>query len=521
MNFPIAADAYLAAIISSTDDAIISKDLNGNITSWNLAAEQIFGYKADEVIGKHISIIIPPERIGEEDHIISQIRQGNRIEHFETIRRAKDGKPINISVTISPIKDENGKIIGASKIARDIGDKLKAIEAVRVANMKRDEFLANMSHELRTPMNAVIGLSNILQKMNLPPKAMECVNTLKTSADSLLDLINDLLDFAKMDSGNIQLENVEFSLPELIEAVTSITNVKAAEKGLRLFVDYAPNLNRYFVGDSLRINQILINLLSNAVKFTDSGSVELEVYGEINEDDALIKFKISDTGIGIARDKLEEIFEKFTQADASITRRYGGSGLGLTISKALVERMNGKISVKSELGVGTSFTVTLPLKCTEKNTQFENFSVKRIGNIPVQHKDVLLVEDYEPNVMVTRTLLENLGCSYDIARNGFEAMRYFVYGKYRIILMDVQMNELDGIEATRRIRRIESEKGLVYTPIIAMTAHVREQDKEKCLKAGMDDFVSKPFEFDALSKKLTYYLDREENAEQEFVGEFI
>lgn len=512
MNFPIAADAYLAAIISSTDDAIISKDLNGNITSWNPSAERIFGYKSEEVIGKHISIIIPPDRLCEEDHIINQIRQGNRIEHFETIRRTKAGKSIHISVTISPIKDEHGKIIGASKIARDISERLKAVEAVRTANLKRDEFLANMSHELRTPMNAVIGLSSILQKMSLPPKAMQCVNTLKMSADSLLDLINDLLDFAKMDSGNIQLENVEFSLPELIESVTSIINVKAAEKGLRLFIDYAPELNRYFIGDPLRINQVLMNLLSNAVKFTDNGSVELEVRGEVNPetDDALLTFKVSDTGIGIAEDKLEEIFEKFSQADASITRRYGGSGLGLTICRALVEKMNGKIIVKSEPGVGTSFIVTMPLKCTGKNIEFESFFARKAGHIPAIYKDVLLVEDYEPNVMVAGTLLENLGCSYDIARNGFEAMRRFVYGKYRIILMDVQMNELDGIEATRRIRRIENEKGLERTPIIAMTAHVREQDKEKCLKAGMDDFISKPFEFNKLSRKLKCFLETEE-----------
>lgn len=464
MNLQIAADAYLAAIISSTDDAIISKDLNGNITSWNPAAERIFGYKAEEIIGKHISIIIPPDRLSEEDHIISQIRQGNRIEHFDTIRRTKIGKLINISVTISPIKNEQGQIIGASKIARDIGDRLKAAEAVKTANLKRDEFLANMSHELRTPMNAVIGLSSILQKMSLPPKVMECVDTLKTSANSLLDLINDLLDFAKMDSGIIQLESVEFSLPELIEIVTSITNVKASEKGLRLFVDYASNLNHYFIGDPLRINQILLNLLSNAVKFTDSGSVELEVRGEINGEsgDALLKFRVSDTGIGIAKDKLEEVFEKFTQADASITRRYGGSGLGLTIAKTLIEAMNGKIHVESEQGVGTAFTVTLPLKYTGKTSEIESFSARKAAHIPPECKDVLIVEDYEPNLMVACTLLDELGCTYDIARNGFEAIRSFVHGNYKVILMDVQMSGLDGIEATRRIRRIEEEKDLPY-----------------------------------------------------------
>lgn len=501
--------AYLSSIIESSEDAIISKDLNGFITSWNRAAERIFGYTSDEAVGKHITIIIPSERLAEEDTISTSLKNGNRIDHFETLRRHKAGHLVPVSLTVSPIRDNAGNVIGASKVSRDIGERKRAEETLRLMGDKKDEFLANMSHELRTPMNAVIGLSNLLKAMDLPPQAKQFVETLKVSADNLMDLINDLLDFARIESDAMQTEEVEFNLAEQVERVISVTNVKAREKNLTLYVNYASSLNRYFIGDPLRIHQVLMNILSNSVKFTEKGSIEVDLSGAVDHaaGTTILTVKISDTGIGIAEDKLEMIFEKFTQSDSSITRRYGGSGLGLAITKGFVEKMGGTIYVQSELGVGSTFIIKMPLKNSERPSPIESFSAKSAPEMPTQTKNVLLVEDYEPNVMVAKAMLEQIGFDYDVAYNGFEALRKFVHGNYDVILMDVQMHDLDGLEATRRIRRIESEKGLHHTPIIAMTAHVREQDKNKCIEAGMDDFIPKPFDPATLARIITRYVN--------------
>lgn len=504
--------AYLAAIIESSDDAIISKDLNGFIRSWNKSAERIFGYTADEVVGKHITIIIPSERLEEEEKIIRTLKNGDRIDHFETMRRHKSGNLIPISLTVSPIRDYAGNIIGASKVSRDISERINAQKALKESSQKKDEFLANMSHELRTPMNAVIGLANLLQSMqSMPEKAIKYIYTLKTSADHLMDLINDLLDFAKIEADSFEIERVEFNLAQEVEKVISVMNVRAQEKNLQLFVNYDPVFKRYYMGDPLRIYQILMNLLSNAVKFTETGSVEIDICGEEKaaDDKTFITFKISDTGIGIPEEKLGVIFEKFTQADSSITRRFGGSGLGLSITKAYVEKMGGTIGIESQLGLGTTFTVTIPLENTCKESNIDSFSARTAPGQAKQKKNVLLVEDYEPNVLVAASMIQDLGYSCEVAKNGLDALRKFMNGDYEVILMDVQMSELDGLQATRRIRAIEAEKGLNRTPIIAMTAHVREQDKDRCLDAGMDDFIPKPFDPSVLAHKINKYINQD------------
>jgi len=513
--------AYLGSIIESSDDAIISKDLNGFVTSWNKSAERIFGYLAHEVLGKHITLIIPNERLKEEEKILTTLKTGNRVDHFETVRRHKDGHLIPVSLTVSPIRDSSGNIIGASKISRDISERINAEKALMEFNHKKDEFMANMSHELRTPMNAVIGLANLLTMSNsLSAKDRKFVETLKTSADNLMDLINDLLDFSKIESGSIQLETIEFNLTEQVEKVVSIMNVRAKEKDLALHVYYPPALNRFYMGDPLRIQQILMNLVSNAIKFTDKGLVEIHIDGTFNKnsDTTMITIKVKDTGMGIPKDKQEAIFEKFMQADASISRRFGGSGLGLAITKGLVERMGGKIMLESDLGIGSTFIITLELKNTKRTSSLESFSANAAIIKPVIAKNILLVEDYEPNILVATSILEEFGYNYDIAENGTEALRKFAHNKYDIILMDVQMHELDGMEATRRIRQIESEKNLPRTPIIAMTAHVREQDKNKCLEVGMDDYIPKPFNPNDLSKKIAHYISAKKESDGSNAG---
>ncbi|NBO17699.1 MAG: PAS domain S-box protein [Proteobacteria bacterium] len=500
-------NAYMGSIIESSDDAIISKNLNGVLISWNPGAERLFGYTAEEAIGKHISLIIPPERLFEEDKIIAMLKAGQRLDHFETMRRRKNGTLVPVAITVSPIR-LNGVIIGASKIARDISDRLAAEKAMQELSRKKDEFLATVSHELRTPMNAVIGLSSLLKTSpTLSPQDRKFVDTLKSSADSLLELINDLLDFSKIESGGMELEETEFNLAEQLEHVISVMHVKAKEKKLELRIRHDETLSRYYIGDAMRIQQVLMNLVSNAVKFTSHGGVEVTLSGDVDELRSITRFiiHVSDTGIGISPEKQQAIFEKFTQGDNSVSRRYGGSGLGLSITKALVEKMGGSISVSSELGMGSTFEVRLTLKNSARQSSIQSFSASAASAPEPQHKHVLLVEDYGPNVLVASTMLETLGYAFDVASNGLEAIRKFMQSTYDVVLMDVQMHELDGLQATRKIRKLEAEKGLPHTPIIAMTAHVREQEKNQCLEAGMDDFLLKPFEIADLSQKINKY----------------
>lgn len=502
------AASYLAAIIESSHDAIVSKTLDGIIVSWNKSAERMFGYSVDEAVGQHISLIIPSDRLSEETHIIEKIKSGQSIEHFETVRMRKDGSFITISVTISPIRNAEGAIIGASKIARDIAEQKKAEETMRELAQRKDDFIANMSHELRTPMNAVVGLTNILLGSRpLTATQSHYLETLKVSADNLLALINDVLDFSKLEQDAIFLEEIPFNLRQLVEKIHLLGSFKAREKTIDFYVDYKNDMPNNFIGDPLRIHQIINNLVTNALKFTDKGSVEVTVSTAQSGNDPIqgVIIQVKDTGIGIEDDKREAIFEKFNQADTSIARRYGGSGLGLSICKSLIGRMGGTIQVDSKIGAGTCFTVTLPLRKAQE--VIESQTTLDEAKSTQRKRNVLIVEDHESNALVTSILLEEEGLTYDIANNGLDALRKFKKTRYDVILMDIQMPELDGIDTTRTIRKIERDESLDPTPIIAMTAHVMERDKDKCLSAGMDDFLSKPFERQVLFKKIDNFMN--------------
>ncbi len=384
-----------------------------------------------------------------------------------------------------------------------LAERAQQVEKANAANVAKSEFLANMSHEIRTPMNAVIGLSTLLSRSApLNDKQKNFIDTLGKSAESLLMLINDLLDISKIEASGIDIEAIPFRLDTLLEDAVKVVSVRANEKNLSVVLLDAAVKRKWFLGDPKRIQQIVSNLISNAIKFTSEGTVSIECFpseGELSE--GRLAITVTDTGIGIAEDKLARIFDKFTQADNTISRHFGGTGLGLAISKTLAELMGGTISVISNVGTGSCFTLLLPLKETQIEAGVGPV-VTELAPAKPGKGCVLLVEDYPPNVLVATSFLEMFGYEVDAAESGSVAVDKAAANEYVAILMDIQMPGMDGFEATQAIRRRESEIGGRFTPIIGMTAHVVDNVREKCRAVGMNEYISKPFVPADLEKKL-------------------
>ena len=411
--------------------------------------------------------------------------------------------------------DESGRPTRVTGILIDIDDRRRAEQEVRRAkeaavdaNNAKSRFLANMSHEIRTPMSGVIGMAELLLDTPLNPKQRDYVETLEQSGTALLTILDDVLDLSKIEAGKFTLESVRFDLRTVVEQTGRLLSPRAREKGIDLLVRYSPEAPSRLIGDPLRVRQVLMNLVSNAVKFTDRGRVLIDVACERRDEGrATIRLRVSDTGIGIPRQRQQDIFEAFEQADASTTRRIGGTGLGLPISRRLVEMMGGELAVTSEPGRGAAFhfRVTFPLD-DRTDDPLDGPAEAEVDGTEFAGVRVLLVEDNLANRKVGRAVLENFGCRVETAADGMQAVESARRHEYDIIFMDCSMPVLDGYEATARIRELPDARG--RTPIVAMTAHASSDDRGRCLQAGMDDHLPKPVRKDAVRRVLCGYCRR-------------
>jgi PAS domain S-box-containing protein len=500
----------LAAIIASSEDAIASKTLQGIVTSWNAAAERLFGFTAEEMIGQSILRVIPPELHSEEERILEQVRQGHRIERYETVRVRKDGTRVHISLTVSPIMDPNGKIVGAAKIAHDvtrlhalIADREMLLEAERSARAQaermsrlKDEFLATLSHELRTPLNAIQGWSELLLHSGAKPENLtRGLQAIARNVRIQGQIVNDLLDMSRVISGQAMLEVRPTSLQDVLAHAIDAIRASAENKSIRIqtVVDSKVGPVR---GDPTRLQQVLWNLLSNAVKFTPKGGRIKVVLERV---DSHVEVTVEDTGIGIDEDFLPYVFERFRQADSGLSRRHGGLGIGLSIVKSLVELHGGSVRAKSRgKDQGSSFSVELPLF----HLRPEDDRISRINPTDPLHTielprldgaHVLLVDDDIDGCELVSAILVARGASVRSAASGAEALAVLAQQSFDVILSDIGMPDMDGYEFMSALRKREETHSRL-TPAVAVTAYAAPADRQRALLSGYQMHIAKPIE---------------------------
>lgn len=504
----------------SIDPIFIVNHETRKIINFNEAAVSAYGYSRKELLGGYIALVTPESLIEQTDVLYNRCVAGEICRNIEWQRREKNGEIQPVLLSLSLLKDEDGKIHGIASMARNIselkqaeqelkdyGDHLedlvrertaglvKAMKIAKEATKAKSSFLANISHEISTPLNAIVGFVHLALQTGLTSRQRDYLTKIQKSTKSLLNIINDILDFSKIEAAKLTLEVTEFYLGEVLDTVTNLIDIKAREKGLELVFNIEPQIPQALTGDPLRLSQVLINLIGNAVKFTDHGQILLSCcLVKNNEDSVELEFSIQDSGVGLTQEQQNRLFQAFSQADTSTTREYGGTGLGLSISKNLVKMMGGgRIQVQSQLGKGATFSFTV---CLKKAVSLPTQGKKPVPDIEsIRGARLLVAEDNSLNQQVIRDILEHSGVAVDIADNGRIALEMLKKNDYDGILMDINMPEMDGYTTTRRIRQIYGSRDL---PIIALTGNTVPEDMEKALAAGMDDQVSKPIHIHTL-----------------------
>ncbi|TDE53404.1 response regulator [Flavobacterium sp. GT3P67] len=520
---------YSLSLIEASHDPLFAISPEGKITDMNNASVKVTGIGRPKLIGTDFfDYFTEPQKARE---VYQKVFEKGFVADSPLILRHKNGKLIHVLFNGSVYKDDKRNVLGAVIVARDVTNqkrietelieakifaeltteiaeeaKIKAENATILAEnavKAKQQFLSNMSHEIRTPMNAIIGFTKVVLKTDLTAKQKEYLNAIKMSGDALIVLINDILDLAKVDAGKMTFEKTPFKMKSSISAMLHLFETKILEKNLRLVKEYDDNIPDVLIGDPVRLHQIILNLVSNAVKFTTEGKITVSVRLLHEEEDKLIiEFAVTDTGIGIPEEKIGKIFENFQQASSGTSRLYGGTGLGLAIVKQLVEPQGGSIRVKSIVEEGSTFSFTLSFQKTNSDAELENEMMEL--DTEIKNIKVLVVEDIPLNQLLMKTLLDDFGFARDIAENGKIAVEKLKENYYDIILMDLQMPEMNGFEATEYIRNTMKSK----IPIIALTADVTTVDLAKCKAVGMNDYIAKPVDDKLLYSKIVGILKK-------------
>ena len=510
------ARALLAAVVESSEDVIITKTLQGAITSWNVAATRLFGYTAAEAIGQPITMLIPRDRLEEEKDIIRNLRAGNRIEHYETVRVTKDGRLIDVALTISPIRNSTGEVIGASKILRDITERKRVdralqdlltererlLESERAARSQaehlsatKDEFLAMLSHELRTPLSAILGWTQILRRE--PPTSGDLaigLDVIERNVRAQTQLVEDLLDMSRIISGQMRLDVQPIMPYTSVQGAVESARPAADARGVRLEAILDPAAGPVS-GDSYRLQQVVWNLVSNAIKFTPKGG---RVRVLLERNNSQIDISVADSGIGIHSDFLPHVFERFRQADASTTRQYRGLGIGLSIVKRIVELHGGTVSVTSAgEGRGATFLVKLPVailrpRVLRRGSLPDPVQVSSLpANADLSNMVVVVVDDEADARELLRRMLSERGATVVTAASAADALVAIEQHRPDVLISDIGMPEVDGYELVRRVKDLNAKTGIRF-PAIALTAFARSEDRTRALFAGFVAHISKP-----------------------------
>ena len=494
---------FFKSVVEEGSDVIFIVDYEGKILYCNNAVREM-GYRESNLLDKNFFDFIEPSLLPEFIKNFKQSTQRRFSASIEFQFKCKDKSYAFFEFNSINLKQKDG-LEGLILDCRDISQRKKDAEELLRAQKAKELFLANISHEIRTPINGIAGMADLLSQNPSAEDQSLYLKAIKTASENLKVIINDILDLASIESGKLKFEKINFNLDKTIRSLVDTFRLQSQEKGIKLEYTKDSKIPNIFIGDPVRLNQILINLVSNALKFTHQGSITISVnLDKIINKEYFLRFEIRDTGIGIPKSKLRTIFESFSQADASVTRKYGGTGLGLTIVRQLVQMQHGTIKVESEENKGSVFSVVIPYK---QGIADEQISGNRIGltkSLQLQNASILLVEDNDINRLYAGSILKMWGCPFDTAENGEVALEKFKNSHFDLILMDIQMPIMDGFETTKVIRQWNNEKG--HVPIVALTANATQRDIDKCIAIGMNDCLTKPFTQEDLLKVLDKYL---------------